>query len=625
MAWVTVETDPLMEDGAEYSLDFPEGWDSLAPGLGDILEVFIAGTDHLSALKLWAGFLVMEVNASAMGTTMFRVKFLGVADAELSKEFSNKFNRKTGYLHLCRSRPCIEDDDSITLHTTQLRWWSNEGFQADYMTPAVRRQMKKWLEAAGKGTELPPSKPAIFGATPKSSAAKGAGLDEYEPEFIPTAPPGDPPDEFLRPPEDGRREALRARLRGVREKLAPGAGGQTSKPDPPGALGGTGKGPRPEPSHKPLAALEMNTGSTLPPLAGYPSGSRAPGVTSGVSLKQSHRPEEALVAQAVAIYSSRKESKKKKKKKKKRDPASRMASIFKEAFNRKKRKKGRKRKKSPGGSSPSSPGSSKDSYSYRKRGRKRKTMTQPDGTIVSCSTSCSSNSDTDAESSSTELEAPLRKKSAKHPGSILALLVNHVRSQLSQSSLLDLDPNADSVTQGVKITSYFSLNIRGTFPTATRELREMFTLARALDTIRAGDVARASDQLAGRFIALHQALLDGGWSTARHMELSPLEDSNAASPAMVLATRRHSKLYQRMQGNDFGGGGNFGSGRGKGRRQWSSWGAEPDRGDGGWKGKNKGGKGKGKNQDGRNKGKGTGSPNNSWATNLEKAEDKTPK
>ena len=156
MSWEFLDEIPT-EEGAEFILDDRERWLSVNPNYGEIVEVFVAGTDHLSASALWAGFLVMETQVEASGSCLCRVKFLGVPDAELSKEFSNKFNRRTGKLHLCRTRPCSESVEESTLHVTHLRWWSQEGFHADYMTPAVRRQMKKWLDSERK--EPVPSRP----------------------------------------------------------------------------------------------------------------------------------------------------------------------------------------------------------------------------------------------------------------------------------------------------------------------------------------------------------------------------------------------------------------------------------------------------------------------------------
>jgi hypothetical protein len=120
----------------------------------------------------------------------------------------------------------------------------------------------------------------------------------------------------------------------------------------------------------------------------------------------------------------------------------------------------------------------------------------------------------------------------------------------------------------------------------------MYTLAAAVDLLRRGDVARVGDALSARFIAIHQSLLDQNWGAARHMELFPLEDAAAATSSMVLATRKHSKLVDRVQG--------------KGTTSWTPWTSRN-------KGKGKGdwnygaeGAGKGKKGKGDSKGKGKG-------------------
>ena len=163
---------------------------------------------------------------------------------------------------------------------------------------------------------------------------------------------------------------------------------------------------------------------------------------------------------------------------------------------------------------------------------------------------------------------------------------------MSQTSLLDLDPSQDMVTQGVKVTSYFGIHIRPQFPGATNQLWELYSLARALDTLRMGDIGSASDQLAGRFIAIHQSLVDGGWATAKYMELTPLEDASAATPSLVLATRRHSKVCLKVVGRD-GYGGGCGSDHGKGKQSWSYWERENEKSDANNKGKGKNNKRKG--------------------------------
>ena len=183
----------------------------------------------------------------------------------------------------------------------------------------------------------------------------------------------------------------------------------------------------------------------------------------------------------------------------------------------------------------------------KKKKKKRKRL--KNGVIETCSDSSSKSSDESERMSSDEdLEAPVKKKSRDHPGSVLALLTSHVREQLEQGAAVDLPNDDGGVTSGVKVVTYFNLHLKPQYGQFQRELREMFTLASTLDQLRAGDIARVGDSLAGRFMALHQFLQDGHWGTAKHMELHPLEESSAAGPSIVLASRKHAKLVQKVQG-----------------------------------------------------------------------------
>ena len=114
-----------------------------------------------------------------------------------------------------------------------------------------------------------------------------------------------------------------------------------------------------------------------------------------------------------------------------------------------------------------------------------------------------------------------------------------------------------------------------------------------MDLLRKGDLAKVGDSLSARFMALHQSLVDQSWSTARHMELYPMEEATAASSALILASRKHGRLVDKVQGK-----GNWGSWQGKGKQgRQSDWGTWSDSQPKGRKGKgpqNKG-KGKGKN------------------------------
>ena len=635
-------------DGYEFVVDLSAGWHQLVPQPGEVIEVLLSATDYGTTLKLWAGFLVVEVNYTPLLAIGFRGKFLGVNEATIAKDLSLKFNRKVGWLHLCGSRPCTEPDDYV-MHCTQVRWWSLEAFQPSYMTNAVKRQVRKWLLSEKIiQEEAEPELAPLPGALAKSSATKPPpALEETIPpeipwEYVPD-PDGDqgtgdipglewPPPAAVGPEgkeaeKEQPRAELRRRLREVKERLAPGAGQGGTKPPPTLPHGAGVQEIDRNVSTKLAAGSLMNSGSLLRPLGTIPRGGQEE-ATRERTMKHSRGPAQELMQQAWANLAQKKRSHKRSRKKKKKDPASRLAAAFKSVFQSKseRRKKRPQGGGPPGEDPPSGSGSWTDSegnhHHRKKKKRKREALLQ-DGAMVSYSESYSSESEEEASSESTDIEAPMKKRSAKRPGSVLSLLVNHIKQQMSQTSLLDLDPDADSVTQGVKVTTYFGLHIRSNYPSAIKELRELYSLARALDTIRAGDIASASDQLASRFIAIHQSLVDGNWGTAKYMEITPLEEASAATPSLVLATRKHQKICMRVQGQDNGYGGSFGSGRGKGRPSWSSWGRDYDRGESAGKGKGKDSKGKGKNYNQKGKGKGGSGANNQWSQNLEKAEEKT--
>lgn len=233
--------------------------------------------------------------------------------------------------------------------------------------------------------------------------------------------------------------------------------------------------------------------------------------------------------------------------------------------------------------------------SKKKKKKKRKRRVNAEGIIESYSGSSSSSSESavdEEDSSEQDLETPMRKRSRDHPGSVLRLLTDHVRDQLQQSATTELEDTENSITSGVKVMTYFMLQLRPHFQGHQREMRELHHLSACIDALCRGDVATTGDALAGRFIALRQSMIDQNWLTAKHMEIFPMEESSAASTAMVLATRKHSKLVMKAQGyqptwNP--------RGKGRGKGEWSSW--NDNKGDPkGEKGKGKKGKGKGKNK-----------------------------
>ena len=60
--------------------------------------------------------------------------------------------------------------------------------------------------------------------------------------------------------------------------------------------------------------------------------------------------------------------------------------------------------------------------------KKRQVAAHQDGVQLSYSESCISTSEEEESSETTNLEAPMKKKSMKNPGSVLAMLVGHIRS-----------------------------------------------------------------------------------------------------------------------------------------------------------------------------------------------------
>ena len=598
--------EELSEEGKEFVVDFRAAWEQLDPQPGEVVEVFMPPqTDRSASAPIWAAFLVMATSVTFLGARVLRCKFMGSSDVALNRELSGLFNRKQGFLHLCNNRPCF-DVDEYALHVTQLRWWSFQAFDADYFSAANRKQNAKWYEQAIGGRSSPP---IVVGALPKSSA-KGP-VEEGIPDELNYSPekefqPPAPGEEAKTGSEEVRRRSLQERLKGVRERIFPGGPGANLEPPghwAPGAGGTVPEGLSPE-----ERGPRMNSGSALYALPGVPPQGPEPKALRDTIMSGSKGPGRDLLQQAMLVEQERR--KKKHRKKKRKDGGHQLAQALRSVINKK------KKKKPDGGDPPSeSSPSSKGGDGRPRKTRKRKRL--PDGTTVSFSDYSIGTSEESSSSSDTELEAPLKKRSRDRPGSVMEMLVAHVTAQLNQGALLDLADSSHSLVTGVKIVTYFQLNVRPIHGQAQKEMREMFALAHMLDAMRRGDLPSAGDIAAARFMAIHQSLNDGNWGSAKHMEICPLEDSQAASPALLLATRRHSKIFQKLQYGDNYGGGGSGYGRGRGRRQWSNWGQEGDRGETAGRGKGKSGKAKGKQKTGGKNSQG----NNPWAASLEKTED----
>ena len=192
-----------------------------------------------------------------------------------------------------------------------------------------------------------------------------------------------------------------------------------------------------------------------------------------------------------------------------------------------------------------------------------------------------------------KMVAPLKRRSQKKPGSVLQMLLDHARSQLDQSAKVGYNQGEElAITKGVKIGSYFAVVVRPQLGQSMGQAREMHHLGQCIDLLRQGDLDLLGDALASRFMAIHQAALDGSWVTARHLEVHPLEEGSAAGPEVVLQAKRHARLAAKVAPGDQTHWTQQSKGRG-GRGRGAPWQEQPSEAKG--KGK-KGAKGKGKKQ-----------------------------
>ena len=191
------------------------------------------------------------------------------------------------------------------------------------------------------------------------------------------------------------------------------------------------------------------------------------------------------------------------------------------------------------------------------------------------------------------MDPPLTRKSKRKPGSVLAMLLEHARSQLDQNAKVGVGSEETlTLSSGVRMGSYFAIVVRPQVGGAMGQARELHHLAQAIDLLKGGSLDTLGDVLAGRFMSIHQSVLDGSWSTARHLELRPLEEGSAAGPAIVLAAKKHARLAARVAPGEawtWQSGGKSKGGRGRG----DTWTEAPNNNSNKGKGK-KGPKGKGK-------------------------------
>jgi hypothetical protein len=628
----------LVEEGKEYSLKDKAGWETLALSRGDIVEIYLPGTNLECRQEFWAGFWVKQPIIKGSGDYLVVAKSLGCSASDWAKFLSNSFNRKKGTIHLCVSTPCGSVED-CTMHATRLRVFSPGAFERPYMGHYIKKQMQKWEEE--ELSDCGDDGIDVSGELPRREIEESAEWQDLGDEV----PPRDPRPHVARggdkgaaeeaPAGEGKkamknkkvleeedRAKLRARLALAREKmLARGpptpAGGDT-------ALGHCEDTPLVESSSPGYSASEpAEDGEAVKDeLIDLEKDQKKVRKVSGRKDKKKKRREgrdakrvhgdhsevlaledtkgnttKNLQGQLVKIAAATAKEKaqknrEEKKKHQKKDPSHQLARILTLAVGKQKKKRSESSGSSQGGQKKKK---KKGKSDKKKKKRKRKPQGSSPGGSSGSSQMTSSDRDFEEDSSSSssrrKLDPPLARKSKRRPGSVLAMLLEHARSQLDQNAKVSVaSEEALTLSSGVKLASYFAIVVRPQLGGAMAQTRELHHIAQAIDLLRCGNLDTLGDLLAGRFMSLHQSVLDGSWNTARHLELRPLEDGSAAGPAVVLAAKKHTRMAAKVAPGDYWTwptGGKAKGGRGR-SEPWTE-GGSPGKG----KGK-KGGKGKGK-------------------------------
>ena len=624
--------DPVLEEeGKSYHIEDGIQWALVTPRRGHVLLVELMSSSLGEVDETWVPLLVIHSSMSPSGGMVVQCKSLGHESDAVSKRMSSMFNRRLGHVHLCVGLPCGEEDQG-ELHVTQLKWFTLEG-AAHLLSNRTLQQARKWLtnpEGLPETAEPPSGTGAVADLKERARGHRADGEDKNR------------KDRSERELDVERTLKLRSRLEEARARMA---GQDTRLPELPGGTppaespDGPSDGDQSDSESSSVQEIPiLGAGSRLTKKGGVHSKSRRRTLKEDTKELSTSDYAGRLAKQALAVTartletekgSGRKKSRgrsEKKRAKKPQDTLQAAATIH---------SKKDKRRRKPGGSS-SPPGSSSSSSGSKKKGKKRsrsrkkakkksKKKKSKKGarkhkksrkTGTTHSSSRSSSSVSHSSLSSIEIVAPLKKKSRENPGSVLALLLRHIESQMDQGAKFDVghSKGADPMLGGIRVATYLALYIKPQFGQHVRELRELHLLSSAIDTLRKGHLRRLGDILAGRFVALHQSMLDQSWAGARFLEVEPMNDTVALSEGVMLQARKHAQLVQKSQGVDASWGG-YARGKGKGgskNQSWSSWNTDSQQ-----KGKDKGKKGSKKGKAGT-KAEPTAQKVNEWKDSQDK-------
>lgn len=555
-------------EGTWISLTDSPAWELFTPEEGDVVEFSTSlVTGHLGTAGI-AALLVTHVARAEEGSLVLGGRVVGCDNEEVGKTLSTYINRRHMSVHVCWHAPCTHGGSEEMVHVTRLRWWPRSVFEAPYMKAWGKLVLKEYAQEAGEEfdgdepEERPGRhrKPAL--KRPAGKVPKPEGRRKKPARGKDAGRPGGDPD------------ALREKLRRLKEKVD--GGGEKERRAPTEVLDSSEaesladsgeeeseKVPEPGKRRAQTRLAIMDIKREIPEKAPEKGKKKRRKVKT---VKEVKDPNLQLLAQAEHARDTRMEEQKQKKAKKSKSSGLGKVRALVAAITgvkgTQKQKKG--------------------------RAGKRASKKMRDGGDPGSSDGSTAESEKDAEdsdSSSTEMLAPLQKKSARRPGAVLRMLIQHAKHSLDQSALVEARQTED-ITGGIKMSTYFNLLVRPYYSVGSRDLKELNLLAICLDELRAGELGKLGDSLASRFLAVHTALGEGSWRAAQYLELHPLEPTSGAPAALLLEARRHGKLVSKSQGEDWR----------RPRAEGDSW--------KGSKGGDQKGKGKGAGKDWNRKGKG---------------------
>ena len=586
-----------VEEGEEVSIS-DKRWKDLRIQVGDLLEVKCTSEDPAKETAFVA-FLVTGVREGGL----VEGRYLGSNHEEVAKHCATAINRRGLPLHVCEEFPCTHRGEEVGGHVVSLRWWTPASFKGDYVKAWGKTVLKEWIEKGTIKKRIPGVKPGNGGKKPLDRRnVPLRGRRKVVPPKAPWDPDAAKGDQKKKrePSQDrGGLGDLKDRLAGLRQKLR-GARGSADPEviDVEEWSRSHGHGEELDYAEHQLA-LGLGTGDHLDP------------GLSRLALAPAVKPEDTK----DGILRGRKRKTRRvrmRKEKRSRGPAGQLLEVAEMQQQKRSEEKRKKDRKSKSSGSKGVKELVRLLENKKKKRKKEEDSPEPSDSGMSGSET----SGEDSSSSDSQMLAPLQKKSLKKPGTVLKMLTRHARQTLDQTAVLEVDESQE-ITGGVKMATYFNLLIRPYHPATSRDMKELHYLSICMDELRSGRLGALGDSLASRFLAVHSAVNEGGWRTAQHLELHPLEGAQSAPTPLLLQARRHSKLVAKSQGRDE----NEKRWRGGYDRGWRQEEWQETRG----KGKGSKGKGKGRGKSGYGKGDGWnnwqgggGDKSNWWDKNKEK-------